>query len=368
MNDEYYMGIALHLARSVKGQTSPNPPVGALVVKDAIVYGVGAHLKTGGPHAEVHALEMAGQNARGATIYVTLEPCNHIGKTPPCAQLIIDSGIKRAVIAIEDPNEKVAGKGIEMLQKAGIKVEVGVLKQEAAEINDVFFHYIQSGRPYVTMKIGVSLDGKIASASGESKWITGEEARADVHTYRHKHDAILVGVNTVLVDNPQLTTRLPHDRRGKNPIRIILDTHLRTPLDANVVTDGLADTVIVVGNSVPQEKISLYTAHDLVEVVQLETATIIIEDVLDLLGKREITSLFVEGGATINDSFLRSGLINEFILYVAPKLIGGAKAPTPIGGEGIHLLSEALQLEISSVEQIGTDVKIVAKRRLVKEA
>lgn len=364
MNDEHFMNLALNLARSVKGQTYPNPPVGAVVVKDGTIYGIGAHLKNGEPHAEVYALEMAAENAKGATIYVTLEPCSHAGKTPSCAQLIIDCKIARVVIAHEDPNEKVAGKGIEMLHKAGITVNVGIMQQEAAETNDVFFHYIQTKRPYVTMKTGVSLDGKIATASGESKWITGEAARQDVHAYRHRYDAILVGVNTVLIDNPQLTTRLLHG--GKNPTRIILDTHLRTPLDANVVTDCVTRTIIVVGNTVPQEKIQLYTAHDLVEVVQLKTATIIIEDVLDLLGEREIASLFVEGGATINDSFLRSGMINEFILYVAPKLIGGAKAPTPIGGEGIHVLSEALQLEISSVEKIGDDIKIVAKQGIMK--
>lgn len=365
MNDEYYMKIALNLARSVKGQTYPNPPVGAVVVKDGVIYGIGVHLKNGEPHAEVHALEMAGTNARGATIYVTLEPCSHVGKTPPCAQLIIHSGIARVVVANEDPHEKVAGQGIVMLQEAGITVDVGVLKEEVAEINDVFFHYIRTKRPYVTMKTGVSLDGKIATPSGESRWITGEASRRDVHAYRHQHDAILVGVNTVLIDNPQLTTRLSHG--GKNPIRIVLDTHLRTPLDATVVTDGVTRTIIFVGNTVPQEKMLLYTAYELVEVVQLKTATIILEDVLKLLGEREVASLFVEGGSKINDSFLRSGMINKFIVYVAPKLIGGSKAPTPIGGEGIHTLSNVLQLEITSIEQIGDDVKIVAQQRIVKE-
>lgn len=365
MNDEHYMNIALELARSVKGQTAANPPVGAVVVKNGVICGVGAHLQRGGPHAEVHALEMAGVNAEGATIYVTLEPCSHVGKTPPCAKLIIDSRIKRVVVANEDPNEKVAGQGLAMLREAGILVDVGICSEEAAEINEMFFHYIETQRPYVTLKTGVSLDGKIATAAGESKWITGEDAREDVHRYRHRHDGILIGVNTVLMDNPQLTTRLPEG--GKNPLRIILDTHLRTPLDANVVTDGLARTMIIVGNSVAQEKISLYTAHELVEVVQLHTATIIVEDVLDLLGERELASLFVEGGARVNDSFLRSGLINEFIVYIAPKLIGGTKAPTSIGGEGIHALQSALQMDITRVERLGNDVKIVAKKRMTKE-
>lgn len=361
MNDEHYMNIALQLAQSVKGQTYPNPPVGAVVVKDGILRGLGAHLQSGDAHAEVYALEMAGNHARGATIYVTLEPCSHDGKTPACAQLIIDCEISRVVIASKDPNEQVAGQGIKLLEDAGITVDVGVMYEEAKAINEVFFHYIQTNRPYVTMKTGVSLDGKIATASGESKWITSEAARLDVHHYRHKQDAILVGVNTVLTDDPQLTTRLATG--GKNATRIILDTHLRTPLDAKLVSDNLAKTIIFVSQTAPQEKIAQFTNRNFVEVVQLETETIIIADVLVELGKREIASLFVEGGATVNDSFLRSGLINEFILYLAPKLIGGSHAPTSIGGEGIHRLSEALQLEIASVEQVGEDIKIVAKNK-----
>lgn len=361
MNDQYYMNLALQLARSVKGQTYPNPPVGAIVVKNGVILGIGAHLKSGTAHAEVHALQMAGDLAEGATIYVTLEPCSHQGKTPPCAQLIINQKLARVVIAQQDLHDKVAGRGINMLKNAGIEVEVGLMQEEAAAVHDVFFHYIQTKRPYVTMKTGVSLDGKIATASGESQWITSEASRLDVHYYRHIHDAILVGVNTVLTDNPKLTTRLPDG--GKNPVRVILDTHLRTPIDANVITDELAPTILFVGHSVPVEKIARYTNHQLVEVVQMKTETLIITDVLDELGKREIASLFVEGGATVNDSFLRSRFINEFILYIAPKLIGGRKAPTSIGGEGIHSLCESLALSITSVEKIGDDVKIVAKNK-----
>lgn len=361
MNDEHFMKLALELAQSVKGQTSPNPPVGAVLVKNGMVRGMGAHLKAGEAHAEVHAIEMAGEHVEGATIYVTLEPCSHFGRTPSCAQLIIDSKITRVVIANVDPNEKVAGKGIAMLKKAGLEVEVGIGSAEAEEVNESFFHYIKTKRPYVTMKTGVSLDGKIATAKGESQWITGEEARKDVHIYRHQHDAILVGVNTVLADNPHLTTRLKMG--GKNPIRIILDTHLRTPLDANVVTDEAAKTIICVGRTVPREKTAQFEKKRLVEVVQMETESLIVSDVLDKLGERDIMSLFVEGGATVNDSFLRNGLINQFILYVAPKLIGGRHAPTSISGEGIHTLSDALQLEIKTVEKIGSDVKIVAKNK-----
>lgn len=218
MNDEYYMTLALHLARGTLGQTSPNPVVGAVVVKDHQIVGMGAHLKAGEPHAEVHAIRMAGDKAKAATLYVTLEPCSHYGKTPPWADLIVASEMKKVVIATTDPNRKVADKGIEKLKNAGIEVEVGLLQQEAQELNKVFFYHIQTGLPYVTLKTAVSLDGKTATVSGESKWITGEEARADVHQFRHQHDGILVGVNTVITDNPSLTTRLP----GGGKIRLEL--------------------------------------------------------------------------------------------------------------------------------------------------
>ena len=361
MNDEYYMKLALELARAVKGQTYPNPPVGAVIVKNGMIRGLGAHLKYGEAHAEVHALEMAGENAVGATLYVTLEPCSHVGKTPSCAQHIIDCRVSRVVIATMDLHEKVAGKGINMLQEAGVKVDVGILSDETAEVNEVFFHYVKTRRPYVTMKTGVSLDGKIATATGESKYITNKLARLDVHKYRHEHDAILVGVNTILKDNPQLTTRLPNG--GKNPVRVILDTQLRTPPDAFVVTDQLAKTIIIVGSSVTQEKISLYTERNHVEVFSVKQERLVIEDVLAELGKRGITSVFVEGGATVNDSFLRSGLIDKFVLYIAPKLIGGNESPTSIGGIGIPNLIDALPMDIVSVKQIGKNVKIVAKNR-----
>lgn len=360
MDDQYYMNIALQLARAVKGQTYPNPPVGAVVVNNHIVRGMGAHLQSGEAHAEVHALEMAGAYAEGATIYVTLEPCSHEGKTPPCAQLIIDRGISRVVIAQKDPHVRVAGQGIKMLQEAGITVEVGVLEAAAARLNEVFFHYIQTNRPYVTMKTGVSLDGKIATSTGESQWITGEEARLDVHRERHRHDAILVGIHTVLADDPQLTTRLPMG--GKHPVRVILDHDLRTPLDAKVVTDGVTKTIIFVNEAVSKEKIARITANSFVEVVQLEAERIAIADVLTVLGNRGIASLFVEGGAVVNDSFLREGFINQYLLYMAPKLIGGQGAPTSIGGEGIASLPDALQLHIVSVERLGKDLKVVAKR------
>ena len=227
MNPQYYMRLALDLARSAQGQTSPNPLVGAICVKDGQIIGTGAHLKAGTPHAEVHALLMAGTESRGADLYVTLEPCAHIGKTPPCTDLIITSGIRRVFVASIDPNPSVNGTGIRLLKAAGIEVVTGILQEEAEQLNRAFFHFINYGKPYVTLKAAATLDGRLSTQTGDSKWITSDAARTDVHHLRHTHDAILVGVQTVLHHNPFLTTRLPHG--GKNPIRIILTPALRTP-------------------------------------------------------------------------------------------------------------------------------------------
>lgn len=359
MNDEYYMQLALNLAKAVSGQTSPNPPVGCVVVKNGEMLGFGAHLKAGTAHAEVHALNMAGEKAKDATIYVTLEPCSHHGKTLPCADLIIEKGIRHAVIAVTDRNEKVAGRGIEKLRSAGIEVEVGVLQDKAEAINAVFFHYIQSKTPYVTMKSAISLDGKIATSTGDSKWITGETARLDVHQYRHTHDAILVGVNTVLADDPHLTTRLPNG--GKNPIRIILDTNLRTPLDAVILNDKQADTWIFVGSNVTEQEIAPY--HDKTGVSVFQLAKMDIDDVLRFLGSKGIMSLFVEGGATVNGSFLEKQRMNQLITYIAPKLIGGETAQTSIGGNGFQSMADTLSLNIKHIEWIDKDLKIIAEPR-----
>ncbi|QPA29915.1 bifunctional diaminohydroxyphosphoribosylaminopyrimidine deaminase/5-amino-6-(5-phosphoribosylamino)uracil reductase RibD [Thermaerobacillus caldiproteolyticus] len=356
-HDEQYMRLAIELAKAGIGQTSPNPVVGAVVVKDGEIVGLGAHLKAGEPHAEVHAIRMAGEKAKNATVYVTLEPCSHFGKTPPCADLLVDTGVKRVVIATTDPNPLVAGKGIKKLQNAGIDVEVGVLKEEADELNRIFFHYIATKTPFVTLKYASSLDGKIATTTGESKWITSEAARQDAHRYRAMHDAILVGVNTVIADNPSLAVRLPEG--GKNPIRVILDTHLRTPLEANVVNDGAAETWIVVGNQVKEESIMPYRRRN-VQVIKMNEANIDIRKLLKVLGEKRVTSLFVEGGASVHGSFLQAKAVNEMVAYIAPKIIGGKEAPGPIGGSGFASMADVMKLKIKSVETIGPDIKIVA--------
>lgn len=360
MTDQEYMALALQLAKNTAGQTSPNPMVGAVVVKDGNIIGVGAHLRAGTEHAEVHALRMAGENAHGATVYVTLEPCSHHGKTPPCCDLLIAKNVKRVVVAVLDSNPLVSGQGVKRLQEAGIDVTIGVLEKEAKELNCYFFHYMQAKRPFVTLKTAMSLDGKIATRTGESKWITGEEARADVHRYRHTHDAILVGVNTIITDNPHLTTRIVNG--GKNPIRIVLDTHLRTPLSSHVITDGEAPTWLIVGNDVSKEKIAKFQSG-MVSVLQMKTNHIEINELLDLLGEKNILSLFVEGGQTVHASFLEANCFQELITYISPKLIGGKEAPTCFGGNGFTQLEDALTLHIQSMEQIGDDIKVVATPR-----
>jgi diaminohydroxyphosphoribosylaminopyrimidine deaminase / 5-amino-6-(5-phosphoribosylamino)uracil reductase len=357
MTDQDFMKLAIELAKSAKGQTNPNPIVGAVVVKDGQIVGMGAHLKAGEPHAEVHAIRMAGEKAKGSTVYVTLEPCSHYGKTPPCADLLIDRKVKRVVIATMDPNPLVAGKGIKKLKDAGIQVDVGLLKEEADKLNEVFYHYIQTKTPYVTIKSAASLDGKTATVTGDSKWITSEAARMDVHKYRHQHDAILVGVNTIIADNPHLTTRLPSG--GKNPVRIILDTNLRTPLEANIVTDGEAPTWIITGSHVPEDRFQPYLKKH-VKIIKMEEEKIRIPSLMKLLGENGISSLFVEGGSEVISSFINVGAVNQIITYIAPKIIGGREAPTVVGGKGFEKMADVLQLNIQSVEQIGEDIKIVS--------
>lgn len=357
MTDQEYMRIALQLAQGTSGQTSPNPMVGAVVVKDGEIVGMGAHMRAGEEHAEVHALHMAGERAKDATVYVTLEPCSHFGKTPPCCELLIEKGVQRVVIATLDCNPLVSGNGKRRLEEVGIEVTTGVLEAEATLLNRYFFHYMKKKRPFVTIKTAMSLDGKTATVTGESKWITGEEARADVHQYRHIHDAILVGVNTVLTDNPHLTTRIPNG--GKHPIRVILDTHLRTPPSSHVITDGLTPTWIIVGKDVNKEKIASYESNN-IAVFQMKTQQIEIQDVLSLLGEKQILSLFVEGGQTVHANFLKTNNFNEIVTYISPKLIGGKDAPTLFGGAGFSKVQDALSLTIQEMKQIGNDIKIVA--------
>lgn len=357
MNDQDYMQLAIDIAKSTEGQTTPNPTVGAVIVKNNQVVGIGAHVKAGDSHAEVHAIQMAKGITKDATMYVTLEPCSHFGKTPPCSKLLIESGIKRVVIATTDPNPKVAGKGIETMKAAGINVEVGLLEKEAIQLNQVFFHFIRTGLPFVTLKSAASLDGKTATKTGRSKWITSQEAREDVHYFRHIHDAILVGVNTIIKDNPSLTTRLKGG--GKNPIRIILDTHLRTPIDSKVIDQQHAETWIITGMHVDEKRMVAYQYKG-VRIINMQTATIEIKPMLKILAEKGICSIYVEGGAEVHGSFLKERAFQQLITYIAPKLIGGKTAPTSFSGEGITEIEDAANVDITEVKMIGKDIRITA--------
>ena len=341
-----FMQRALDLAQRAKGRTSPNPLVGAVIVKDGKVIGEGYHQKAGTPHAEVHALNAAGEDAKGATLYTNLEPCCHWGRTPPCTEALIRAGITHVYVAEVDPNPSVAGKGVQRLQNAGIEVHVGILRQEAADLNEVHRKYIQTGNPFVILKTAMSLDGKIATASGESQWITSEASRQRGHEVRDTVDAILVGRGTVARDNPALTTRL-HDREGQDAIRIVLDSHGRTRPDARIFNaESEAGVIVAVTPAAPTENVNILKKAG-AEVITVPDAhsKVCFKSLMEILGKREITSLLIEGGSQINASALAAGIVDKVMCFIAPKLIGGQNAPGPIGGVGIQSLTEAVNLQ-----------------------
>lgn len=360
--DEKYMKQALMLAQYATGRTSPNPMVGAVITRDGRVVGQGWHKKAGAPHAEINALQQAGDLARNGTIYVTLEPCSHYGRTGPCVEALIAAGIKKVIIAMTDPNPLVAGQGIRKLRKAGIEVVEGVLASEAAKLNEVFIKWISTKMPFVLLKSAMSLDGKIASYTGHSKWITGSESRAYVHQLRDVYDAILVGIGTVLADNPSLTTRLTY--QGENPIRVIVDSKARTPLESNVVADGLAKTIIAVTHEAPQSRVNALRTRGVdVIVCESKDGGINLSNLFQVLGKQQITSILIEGGSTINASVLEDNLVDKIQWFIAPKFIGGSGAPGPIGGKGIDEVNNAKIFEDIHIESIGEDILISAYMR-----
>lgn len=356
--DEKWMKLAIELAKSTIGQTSPNPSVGSVVVKDGRAIGMGAHLKAGEGHAEVQALQQAGEEARGGTIYVTLEPCSHFGKTPPCADLIIEKGLKRVVIGTVDPNPLVAGNGIKKLKEAGLEVTSGVMEDEAVALNEFFFHHVKEHIPFVTLKAAMTLDGKIATVKGDSKWITSEKAREDVHYDRHQHDAILVGSNTIKSDNPSLTARLAGG--GISPTRIILDTALSIDESSTVLQDCTSPTWVVCGKNASKEREDLFLQQPHVRIIRMKHETIQLKEVLRVLGQEKILSVYVEGGAKIHGSFLDQRLANRLIVYIAPKIVGSGSALSVFNGEGVFRMSDAAELEIESVQLIGPDIKLSA--------
>lgn len=363
-NHEKYMKRALKLASYALGRTSPNPLVGAVIVKNGEIIGEGYHKKAGTSHAEIVALNAANKDeVKDATMYVTLEPCSHYGKTPPCAKAIIEAGIKEVVIATLDPNPKVAGRGLKMLQEAGISTIVGVLEKEALIQNEVFFKYITTKLPFVCMKYAMTLDGKIATHTGDSKWISNEESRKYVHHLRNIYDGILVGIGTVLSDNPMLNTRLD-DIDKKDPIRIVVDGKLDLPLDSNIVkTSSEQETMVFTSTIRDQEKANflINAGIKLIE-VSGKPDELNMSEVFNILGELGVTSVLVEGGAQINASLLKHKLVDKILCFVAPKIVGGV-APTPIEGEGIALMKDAYQLDSIEIEQIGNDTLIKAYTR-----
>ncbi|MEW6425681.1 MAG: bifunctional diaminohydroxyphosphoribosylaminopyrimidine deaminase/5-amino-6-(5-phosphoribosylamino)uracil reductase RibD [Bacillota bacterium] len=357
--DEHYMRLALELAKKAEGYTSPNPMVGAVIVNDGKIVGRGYHSRAGSAHAEIVALNEAGEKARGATLYVSLEPCCHYGRTGPCVEAIIAAKIKKVVVAMVDPNPLVAGKGLALLKRAGIAVAAGVLEEEARRLNEVFVKYITTGLPFVVLKAAVSLDGKIATRLGESQWITSDEARLSGHRLRHRYDAILVGVNTVIIDNPSLTTRLPEEG-GKDPVRVIVDSWARTPLDAKVMARSSAAPVLVaVTEKAPEERITaLKEAGAEVLVVPAEKGRVNLQVLMKELAKREITSVLIEGGAEVHASALSAGIVDKVVWFIAPKIIGGREAPGPVGGRGAGRLAEAILLRDLRLQRCGEDIRV----------
>lgn len=357
--DRHCMALALKLAAKGAGFTSPNPMVGAVVVQQGQIVGRGYHRRYGAPHAEVEALRQAGEQAQGATLYVTLEPCNHHGMTPPCTEAVLGAGISRVVIANPDPNPQVTGGGAAYLQEKGLQVEMGLLAEAGEKLNEAFFKAVITGRPLVVAKAAASLDGKIATHTNDSHWITSPAARAWVHRLRHRLDAILVGVGTVLADDPQLTTRLPRGQ-GQDPIRIILDSRLRLPLTAQVLSlASPAPTWIACTEAAsPSKRQALEELGVECLVLPSREGRVHLEALLTLLGRRRLQSLLVEGGAEVHGAFFDADLIDKFHLFLAPKFIGGRRAPGIFGGQGIARLTAAPQVRDLTIQRLGPDILI----------
>lgn len=364
--DREYMTLALRLAVKGLGSTSPNPMVGALVVTRGRIVGQGSHRKAGGPHAEVIALSQAGSRAKGGTLYVTLEPCSHLKKrTPPCVPLVVASGVRRVVVAMVDPNPQVKGNGVAQLTRAGIRVDVGCCEDEARQLNEAYIYRVQTGHPFTILKAGMSLDGKIATASGESQWITGEAARKQAHRLRADTDAVLVGIGTVLRDNPQLTARVTDDplrTTGRQPLRIVVDSRLRIPLKAKVLQDQhRAHTLIATTAAAPASKIKLLKDRGIDVLVLPKAGGHVNLSVLwARLGQLGVTTVLVEGGSDLNAAVLRAGLAQRLMCYVAPLLLGGQDAKGIFGGQSPRRLRSAVSLKNVRIEPIGRDMLIQA--------
>ncbi|MBW2094644.1 MAG: bifunctional diaminohydroxyphosphoribosylaminopyrimidine deaminase/5-amino-6-(5-phosphoribosylamino)uracil reductase RibD [Deltaproteobacteria bacterium] len=358
--DIRYMRQALRMARKGLGRTSPNPVVGAIIIRGEKFLSRGYYHRAGGPHAEIEVLNKLQGKASGATMYVTLEPCNHAGRTPPCTEAILGSGIKRVVIGMKDPNPGVKGGGAAFLAEHRIEVKLGVLESECRELNEGFVKYVSTGRPFVMVKSAQTLDGWTATSGGDSKWITNDRSREYVHQLRDQVDAIMVGVGTILADDPQLTCRLKRGK-GKDPLRIVVDTHLRTPVNARILTqDSPAGTVLVVGSRVKKSTIRDFEkGKNEVVLCPSKHGRIDLEFLLDILGKRMITRLLVEGGAGIVGSLLRRKLIDKFYIFKAPVLLGGGDGKPMAEGPGSRMMKESVPLRNIRVRRFGDDILVV---------
>ena len=363
MNDQDYMGQALSLAVRGAGYVSPNPMVGAVVVKDNQVVGQGFHQAIGGPHAEVNALNAAGDRAQGATLYVTLEPCNHQGRTPPCTQRILASRIKRVVSAMVDPNPDVAGGGHDFLERHGVEVLCGVCEAEARQINESFIKYIQTRRPFVVLKMAATLDGRIATRTGDARWVTGPAARDKVHHMRHALDAIMVGIGTIEADNPRLTARL-NQGRGRDPVRIILDTHLKSNETARVFDRRSPAAVYVVcaPDADPIKKRRLADQGAQILEISPKGGRIDLPLLMERLGGLGITSLLIEGGASVAGSALADGIVDKVAIFYAPKLLASDQGIPMCRGEGPEMMRDALALQRVSVSRVGEDILVEGYR------
>ena len=356
------MRRALDLAARGIGLVSPNPLVGAVLVRGDDVVGEGWHQGPGRPHAEIRALETAGARARGAAMFVTLEPCAHHGRTPPCAPRVAEAGVTRVVAAMSDPNPLVDGQGFDVLRRRGVEVEVGMLAEEAARQNAAFLTHVRTGVPLVTLKLAMSLDGKVAARDGSSRWITGEEARAEVHRMRAAADAVVVGAGTVIRDDPALTVREP-SYRGQPVLRVVVDGRGSVPDDREVFTDGVAPTLVATTESAPSERRMAWTRAG-AEVLVLDDeggGRLPLEALLAELGKRDIQSVLLEGGPDLAWDALHRGVVDQLVLFVAPVLIGGRDAPSALMGEGVAGIADAMRAEIVESVRIGEDLKVVCR-------
>jgi diaminohydroxyphosphoribosylaminopyrimidine deaminase/5-amino-6-(5-phosphoribosylamino)uracil reductase len=359
IDDQDYMRMALDLAVQGAGYVAPNPMVGAVVVREGQVVGRGYHQAVGGPHAEVHAIDDAGDRARGATLYVTLEPCNHQGRTPPCTRKILEAGIRRVVVAVADPNPDVTGGGNAFLKRHGVEVDCGVCRGHAARLNESFFKYARAKVPFVVLKMAATLDGRIATRTGDARWVTGPEARGRVHALRHALDAIMVGVGTVLADDPELTTRLS-EGPGADATRIILDTHLRMPDSARMLRQAsAAETWVVCGpGAAPDNKKRLMDQGALILESGIVDGRIDLAALMQVLGARGVTSLLIEGGAQVAATALKAGIVDKVLFFYAPKILGGDDGVPMCSGPGPEKMRQSLPLHRMEVERVGADVLV----------